>query len=420
MFWLVVGTITLIFGLLVGWHVTREEDDSGQMASEARIRNELLKKDFQFRVKELHRRHAAGLLDEKELQQAEIELKQEAAASLAHEASPDRLQAGNDWRLGVAVWVVGLALAIGLFEVAGGWTTAQQLQSLQEQLASAPEKVLASLEQEAREKNDHESILRWLTAVRANVDAHPLDVRAWLEYARANLIVGRADLAAQALKRAQALAPEDPSVLIMMAQAMVADGSPEGRRHAQRLVQRVLEKDPGNQEALLFGGFNAFELGDYQQAEQYWKRLLEQMSPDSQRYKLLQKSIAMARQRALAPKPKEPQAADGQGSVVVRVSMTSELKKMLHGNETVFVLARAVNGPPMPLAVKRLQVDQLPATVTLTDQDAMQPGMGISNFPQIQVTAKVSPSGNAMDNSGAQVSSPALTADGREIHLVLK
>jgi cytochrome c-type biogenesis protein CcmH len=70
--------------------------------------------------------------------------------------------------------------------------------------------------------------------------------------------------------------------------------------------------------------------------------------------------------------------------------------------------------------VKRLQVDQLPATVTLTDQDAMQPGMGISNFPQIQVTAKVSPSGNAMDNSGAQVSSPALTADGREIHLVLK
>jgi cytochrome c-type biogenesis protein CcmH len=67
---------------------------------------------------------------------------------------------------------------------------------------------------------------------------------------------------------------------------------------------------------------------------------------------------------------------------------------------TLFVFARAVSGPPMPLAIQRLKASQLPATVTLDDSMSMMPAMKLSKFPQVVVGARVSKSGNAMPQSG--------------------
>ena len=66
----------------------------------------------------------------------------------------------------------------------------------------------------------------------------------------------------------------------------------------------------------------------------------------------------------------------------------------------MFVYAKAASGPPMPLAVQRLRVEQLPATVTLTDGMGMLPNMKLSQFPQVIVGARISKSGNAIAQSG--------------------
>lgn len=63
--------------------------------------------------------------------------------------------------------------------------------------------------------------------------------------------------------------------------------------------------------------------------------------------------------------------------------------------DSVFVFARAVNGPPVPLAAKRLTVGDLPATVTLSDADAMVPSLKISSVEQVTVMARVSRTGDA-------------------------
>ncbi len=66
----------------------------------------------------------------------------------------------------------------------------------------------------------------------------------------------------------------------------------------------------------------------------------------------------------------------------------------------MFIFARAVQGPRMPLAIVRKQVKDLPVTVTLDDSLAMSPAMTLSKFGQVTVGARVSPSGNAMPQSG--------------------
>ena len=59
-----------------------------------------------------------------------------------------------------------------------------------------------------------------------------------------------------------------------------------------------------------------------------------------------------------------------------------------------------MNGPPMPLAVSRLKVADLPATVVLDDSMAMVPEMNLAAFPVVMVGARISATGDALAQSG--------------------
>ena len=67
---------------------------------------------------------------------------------------------------------------------------------------------------------------------------------------------------------------------------------------------------------------------------------------------------------------------------------------------TVFIFARASQGPRMPLALVRTQVNKLPLEYSLEDGQAMMPGMELSNFQTVDIVARVSKSGNAVPGSG--------------------
>lgn len=87
-------------------------------------------------------------------------------------------------------------------------------------------------------------------------------------------------------------------------------------------------------------------------------------------------------------------------SVSGKVSLSPELTEKVGPTDTVFILARAAQGPRMPLAVFRKQVKDLPIEFTLNDSMAMRPQMKLSGFSQIVVAARVSKSGMAMPRPG--------------------
>jgi cytochrome c-type biogenesis protein CcmH len=99
--------------------------------------------------------------------------------------------------------------------------------------------------------------------------------------------------------------------------------------------------------------------------------------------------------------------------ITVQVSLAPNLKTKVLPGDTLFVFAKAAQGPPMPLAIARLTVAELPASVTLTDAMSMMPNMTLSKFSQIVLGARISKSGNAIAQSGDLQTLSAAVANSR-------
>jgi len=93
-------------------------------------------------------------------------------------------------------------------------------------------------------------------------------------------------------------------------------------------------------------------------------------------------------------------AAGATGRVSGEVQVTGVLAKRVRPTDTVFVFARAVDGPRMPLAIIKRPAGDLPFEFTLDDSSAMAPQLRLSGFPKVIVGARVSASGDATPRSG--------------------
>ena len=103
---------------------------------------------------------------------------------------------------------------------------------------------------------------------------------------------------------------------------------------------------------------------------------------------------------AAASGPAATPAAAAGASLAGQVDIATALKAKASPEDTLFVFARAVDGPRVPLAILRKQVKDLPLTFTLDDSMAMNPAMRLSTATQVIVGARISKSGNAIAQPG--------------------
>jgi cytochrome c-type biogenesis protein CcmH len=174
------------------------------------------------------------------------------------------------------------------------------------------------------------------------------------------------------------------------------------------LVERALKIDPKHVKALALAGTAAFNRGDFAAAVRLWERLAEAAPPDAGFRDQVQGMIAEARQRGglapaapvAAPKPMASASAPAGAGVRGTVRLASALAAKAAPEDTLFIVARASEGPRMPLAILRKQVKDLPVEFALDDAMAMTPETRLSLFPKIVIEARIAKSGLAQPGPG--------------------
>ncbi len=247
----------------------------------------------------------------------------------------------------------------------------------------------------------------------AKLKAQPQNAEGWAMLARTYAALKRFEEALPAYRKAIEQRPDDAQLYADYADALAVTQGRTLEGEPAKLIAKALSLDANNFKALSLSGTIAYEKQDFKAAAALWERAVQHApadNPDLARQ--MQGALDDARQRAglpaqqAVPQPAQP-ATQQDASAAVNsktVSGTVTLSKALAGKvspeDTVFIFAKAAQGPKMPLAIVRKQVKDLPYRFELTDAMAMAPQFKLSGFSEVVVGARVSHSDDAMPQPG--------------------
>lgn len=374
---LLVGVLAALLYPLLG----RQVSDGSAATGQRDLNLQVLREQLADLDKDLH----AGRLGESAYRQSRDELERRALDYV--DESPKAVAVGSRKTL------LAIALAIGFPVVVGGlyWALGQ------------PETVISPQAADNSKGGEHALSQQQITAMverlALRLQENPNDGAGWLMLARSYAVLGRYPESAAAFGRAVTMLPPDAqhyadyADIVAMSQGKQLAGEPE------KLVRRALEIDSKNVKALALAGTIAFDRQDYGGAVREWQRVLALVPADSAAAEGIQASIRDAENR-MAISSKREVAAAPVAKVSGTVELDPKLRAMIKPDDTLFIFARAVDGPKMPVAMLRVKASQLPLDFSLDDSMSMAPQFKLSNAGQVLVGARVSKSGDALARSG--------------------
>lgn len=346
----------------------------------------------------------SGRLSEARYAEAREDLERELLDDLVHaDAEPARVRSG---RWGAVLLIVLVPVfALLLYQQIG---TRQIIPMLAEAANTAPSPPLT-----------REAVAAMVGKLAARMQEHPGDPQGWTMLARSYLLLERYPEAAAAYHKALQLDRDNVTLMVSYVDAVAMANGGRFTPETAGQLQRALELEPDKIEALWLSGHQAYQQEAWDEALDYWQRAASLLPDDSPDRAVIDQQIATAAQQTTAPTaPKTPAAG---AALQVSVTLDATLQAQAGPEDTVFIFARAANGPRMPLAIVVKQVRDLPVTVVLDDSQAMSPAMALSGFETVEVGARISKSGNAMPQSGDLRGSvaPVATRDTDTVSLVI-
>jgi cytochrome c-type biogenesis protein CcmH len=265
-----------------------------------------------------------------------------------------------------------------------------------------------------------------------HLQTNPDDVEGWTMLARSYYFLKNYQASSETFSRVAAMTGEsNPNLLADYADALAMAQGRNMQGRPYELVKKALKLEPFHQKALWLAGTAAYQAKDYSAALEYWQKLLTLFPKGTDGHLQMLRNIAEVKQllgqkldpemiAELQGQGSQEGSASGNASVSGKVSLDPSVAGSVSPGDTVFIFARAANGPRMPLAILKTQVSALPMEFMLDDSLAMNPQMKLSRFQNVIVSARVSKSGNAMPQPGdLQGNTDVIKVGSKDLNIVI-
>jgi cytochrome c-type biogenesis protein CcmH len=331
-------------------------------------------------------------IDQATYDSAYVDLQTSLALEL-DSSEADSEKARGKW-MAIVVLLAIPAASVVLYFVYGEYRVVENPQLVfatpRQQAAAAPRQQAAAAPQMSLEE--------MTVAIKQRLKDNPEDAEGWFMLGRTMMARQQYDPAVTAFQRSNDLLADEPGIMFALADALAMQNNGNLLGEPEELVQRGLKLAPRFPNGLWLAGMAAEQRKDYKAAHRYWSLLLPMIADNPASSREVQGLLATLEERD--PGLAKTMASSNAVGIKLLVDISAELKARASPDTAVFIYAKAMQGPPMPLAVRKMQLSDLPVSLTLSDDDAMMPTMKLSSFDQVIVGARVSSSGNPVAQSG--------------------
>jgi cytochrome c-type biogenesis protein CcmH len=263
-----------------------------------------------------------------------------------------------------------------------------------------------------------QQILQMAKQLEDRLKTDPNNAQGWVFLARTYGALNRLTDAKNAFNKALTLDPKNSDTLADLAD-LVAYENKSMNGQALDLIDQSLAANPKNPKALALKGTAAFEKGDYASAIKNWELAIPNLGPNEAAFAQgLNASIAEAKNLL---KPNQATAINPALTISGKVMITPGLQGQISPTDIVFIYAKAIEGPKLPLAIIKSTAGQLPTSFVLSDAQSMSPQFKLSQFKEVSLTARVSKSGNAIPEKGDLIGFiPKLKIGEKNIQLIIQ
>ena len=397
LFWFIAWAMTLlVLGLLL-WPLLKRQNSPATEDGEKRL------SVYRQQFSELEQDYKNGVLTDDQFQQSKRELERRLLEETgpAEPTPPARVRPVNTRAIAVAVAII-IPTVGGLLY----WKMGDPLAITHSNVTSPAAQGGTDYDHQTSEGLDALS-----ERLKKKLEQNPGDGVGWALLARSYAEIGRHADAVPIYEKAMQLIPDDPQMLadyadaLAMLQGRKLEGKPE------QLIQRALKIDPNHVKALMLAGTIAFDRKEFLQAVQYWERARRNLPADADAEVRQELLAGIAEAKGLATgKPVTANMAGNQagqlkqGVQTSAISGTVSLAPNLTGKgaptDTLFVFARDMNGPPMPVSIVRATKQELPFTFRLDDSTSPMPSRKLSDVGSVVIVARLSKSGQAIPQPG--------------------
>lgn len=417
-FYFIAAFMALIALAIVARPLLMTKKENGREVQSDRLNLDVLRDQ----LRELEQDLAAGTIDPTAYESAKRDLEQRVATEFQpHDSgtttASDKSNSRRLWQVGA----MGLLLLIAPFVV-------YRYLGAPYMLTPIPTGADSANSQTPHATGQTEA-LALVARLAERMVQHPDDPEGWLLLARSYSSMNSFAAASQAYERLFALIPDDAKILADYADVLAMTQNQRIQGKPEELLRRALVVEPNNVKALILLGDAEYERNQLPEAISRWKAAIAAAPAGSQFIAMAQSNIdhvekeladrglakptTGAASQAASDKPTmspdtktapnknaASSPALAAGKISGRVELDPSLIGKLTPTDTVFIYARAVDGPRFPLAILRKQVKDLPLDFVLDDSMGMVPSTKLSDFPTLIVGARVSLSGNATPSAG--------------------